>query len=230
MNNKEVTHRWWKKNILKPVSSWICLLYTHNEVPNICRFRCLYLYSLHFSAFPQLWRSLLRRFNGSLTFPRLQALLRLLRSVLDTVPWPFFRLRCGREWLMMANPWCFIAWSWNPGLRIMSRRMGDVMRTVVRIPRGRMVRCQHKSRSLRAGIGMYDLSRNWFVTKKTIANCYKQEFVQQVFLHFSLKECFFLGCCGWTVVVVVVKVDRKNPQVLSGFWVALRPWSSSKHC
>eukprot|EP00438_Fugacium_kawagutii_P029636 Skav202679 [mRNA] locus=scaffold1791:642587:646739:+ [translate_table: standard] len=46
--------------------------------------RCLYLYSLCFSAFPQMWKNLLRRLHSSLSFGRLQALLRLLRSVLET--------------------------------------------------------------------------------------------------------------------------------------------------
>lgn len=48
-----------------------------------CRGRCLYLYCTCFAAFPQLWKHLLRRFNASLTFPRLQALLRLLRGMLE---------------------------------------------------------------------------------------------------------------------------------------------------
>ena len=143
------------------------------------------------------------------------------------------RLRCGREWLMMANPWCFIAWSWNPGLRIMSRRMGDVMRTVVRIPRGRMVRCQHKSRSLRGGIGMYFPCQGIGWTKKNyLASAKRRSLFQKYLNHFSQFVCFFL-------VQIVVEpwlfcgcknFSKKNPQVLSGFWVALQPWSSSKHC
>ena len=36
-----------------------------------------------FGAFAQLWRCLLRRFNASLTFSRLQALLRMLQGLLE---------------------------------------------------------------------------------------------------------------------------------------------------